>query len=86
MLCNRRFIAYDLPTNYTMDPFYFTRYRARRRISTRSYPPLYETKTSEDASAWTAMMQSGGYIMGGFIPVLAGIARDYFDSYTQVLL
>ena len=20
MLCNRRFIAYDLPTNYTMDP------------------------------------------------------------------
>ena len=32
------------------------------------------------------MMQSGGYIMGGFIPVLAGIARDYFDSYTQVLL
>ena len=44
MLCNRRFIAYDLPTNYTMDPFYFTRYRARRRISTRSYLPLYETK------------------------------------------
>lgn len=48
--------------------------------------PLYETKTSEDASAWTAMMQSGGYIMGGFIPVLAGIARDYFDSYTQVFI
>ncbi|KAB2454389.1 MFS transporter [Bacillus sp. CH126_4D] len=48
--------------------------------------PLYETKTSEDASAWTAMMQSGGYIMGGFIPVLAGIARDYFNSYTQVFI
>ncbi|MFU1898860.1 CynX/NimT family MFS transporter [Bacillus thuringiensis] len=48
--------------------------------------PLYETKTSEDASAWTATMQSGGYIMGGFIPVLAGIARDYFDSYTQVFI
>ncbi|COH41416.1 Uncharacterised protein [Streptococcus pneumoniae] len=32
------------------------------------------------------MMQSGGYIMGGFIPVLAGIARDYFDSYTQVFI
>ncbi|PES65860.1 MFS transporter [Bacillus cereus] len=48
--------------------------------------PLYETKTSEDASAWTAMMQSGGYIMGGFIPVLAGIARDYFDGYTQVFI
>ncbi|HFK1707450.1 TPA: CynX/NimT family MFS transporter [Bacillus mycoides] len=48
--------------------------------------PLYETKTSEDASAWTAMMQSGGYIMGGFIPVLAGIARDYFDGYTQMFI
>ncbi|HDR7654982.1 TPA: MFS transporter [Bacillus wiedmannii] len=48
--------------------------------------PLYETKTSEDASAWTAMMQSGGYIMGGFIPVLSGIARDYFNSYTQVFI
>ncbi|PFJ04951.1 MFS transporter [Bacillus cereus] len=48
--------------------------------------PLYETKTSEDASALTAMMQSGGYIMGGFIPVLAGIARDYFDGYTQVFI
>ncbi|WP_448163564.1 MFS transporter [Bacillus mobilis] len=48
--------------------------------------PLYETKTSEDASAWTAMMQSGGYIMGGFIPVLAGIARDYFNGYTQVFI
>lgn len=48
--------------------------------------PLYETKTSEDASAWTAMMQSGGYIMSGFIPVLAGITRDYFDGYTQVFI
>ncbi|MEW9184238.1 MFS transporter [Bacillus mycoides] len=48
--------------------------------------PLYETKTSEDASAWTAMMQSGGYIMGGFIPVLSGIARDYFDGYTQIFI
>ncbi|MFK4468621.1 CynX/NimT family MFS transporter [Bacillus sp. RC252] len=48
--------------------------------------PLYETKTSEDASAWTAMMQSGGYIMGGVIPVLAGIARDYFDGYTQIFI
>ncbi|MBK5472958.1 MFS transporter [Bacillus sp. TH19] len=48
--------------------------------------PLYETKTAEDVSAWTAMMQSGGYIMGGFIPVLAGIARDYFDGYTQVFI
>ncbi|EJR57137.1 hypothetical protein IIM_00246 [Bacillus cereus VD107] len=48
--------------------------------------PLYETKTSEDASAWTAMMQSGGYIMGGFIPVLAGFARDYFNGYTQVFI
>ncbi|PEJ05424.1 MFS transporter [Bacillus wiedmannii] len=48
--------------------------------------PLYETKTSEDASSWTAMMQSGGYIIGGFIPVLAGIARDYFNSYTQVFI
>ncbi|MED1103229.1 CynX/NimT family MFS transporter [Bacillus paramycoides] len=48
--------------------------------------PLYETKTSEDASAWTAMMQSGGYIIGGFIPVLAGIARDYFNGYTQVFI
>lgn len=48
--------------------------------------PLDETNTSEDASAWTAMMQSGGYMIGGLIPVLAGIIRDFSRSYQQVFL
>ncbi|QWI73118.1 MFS transporter (plasmid) [Bacillus mycoides] len=48
--------------------------------------PLNETKTSEDASAWTAVMQSGGYIMGGLIPILAGITRDFFGGYREVFI
>ncbi|WP_368936951.1 CynX/NimT family MFS transporter [Bacillus sp. SH8-8] len=48
--------------------------------------PLNEAKTSDDASAWTAMMQSGGYIMGGLIPVLAGIIRDFSQGYQQVFI
>ncbi|MBH0345706.1 MFS transporter [Bacillus pacificus] len=48
--------------------------------------PLDETNTPEDASAWTAMMQSGGYIIGGLIPVLAGIIRDFSQGYQQVFL
>ncbi|EOO27000.1 hypothetical protein IIU_05961 [Bacillus cereus VD133] len=48
--------------------------------------PLNATETSEDASAWTAVMQSGGYIMGGLIPILAGIIRDFFDSYREVFI
>ncbi|OUA57219.1 MFS transporter [Bacillus thuringiensis] len=48
--------------------------------------PLNEAKTSDDASAWTAMMQSGGYIMGGLIPVLAGIIRDLSQGYQQVFI
>nr|WP_091741417.1 MFS transporter [Marininema mesophilum] len=46
--------------------------------------PLNETKTSEDASAWSAMMQSGGYIIGGFIPIFGGIIRDFSHSHQQV--
>ncbi|MED4059706.1 CynX/NimT family MFS transporter [Priestia megaterium] len=46
--------------------------------------PLNETKTSKEASSWTAMMQSGGYILGGIIPVLSGIVRDTFHTNTQV--
>ncbi|WP_422424736.1 CynX/NimT family MFS transporter [Bacillus sp. PSXD-155] len=48
--------------------------------------PLDETKTSEDASAWTAMMQSGGYIMGGLIPILTGITRDISHDDHKVFL
>ncbi|KGR89685.1 MFS transporter [Ureibacillus massiliensis 4400831 = CIP 108448 = CCUG 49529] len=42
--------------------------------------PLYATETGEESSAWTAMMQGFGYILGGIIPVLAGYLRDVTNS------
>jgi MFS transporter, CP family, cyanate transporter len=38
--------------------------------------PLDETKTAEEASSWTAMMQTGGFIIGGFLPLLIAIVYD----------
>ncbi|SDX18756.1 MFS transporter, CP family, cyanate transporter [Marininema mesophilum] len=45
--------------------------------------PLNAVKTSADAGAWSAMMQSGGYIIGGIIPILAGVIRDFFHGHQQ---
>ncbi|MBY0074558.1 MFS transporter [Priestia aryabhattai] len=46
--------------------------------------PLNETNSPQEASSWTAMMQSGGYIVGGCAPVLSGFVRDIFHTNTPL--
>ncbi|WP_237700020.1 MFS transporter [Alicyclobacillus acidocaldarius] len=47
--------------------------------------PLDETKSGDDASRWTAMMQCGGYLISGVVPILAGAIKDatgnFLDSF-----
>lgn len=38
--------------------------------------PLKMTRTAEETSAWTGMVQSFGYIIGGMIPIVMGIVAD----------
>ncbi|KAA0965798.1 MFS transporter [Sporosarcina sp. ANT_H38] len=38
--------------------------------------PLDETETAEEASSWTAMMQTGGFIIGGLLPLLIAVVYD----------
>ncbi|MEK5038557.1 MFS transporter [Sporosarcina sp. FSL K6-3457] len=50
--------------------------------------PLDETETAEEASAWTAMMQTGGFIMGGLLPLLIALVFDWMANhqYTFVIM
>lgn len=50
--------------------------------------PLDETETAEEASAWTAMMQTGGFIMGGLLPLLIALVFDRTGNhqYTFVIM
>ncbi|WP_206830289.1 CynX/NimT family MFS transporter [Alicyclobacillus fructus] len=47
--------------------------------------PLDETTNGDDASRWTAMMQCGGYIISGVVPIAAGAIKDatgnFLDSF-----
>ncbi|WP_047151290.1 MFS transporter [Aneurinibacillus tyrosinisolvens] len=43
--------------------------------------PLYETSTVHDASAWTALVLSVGYIFAGCIPTIIGWVHDISGSY-----
>ncbi|MDY7430565.1 O-antigen polysaccharide polymerase Wzy [Bacillus sp. V26] len=43
--------------------------------------PLDATTTPRDASQWTAMIQFGGYIISGAVPILVGAAKDITNSY-----
>ncbi|WP_157456343.1 CynX/NimT family MFS transporter [Carnobacterium maltaromaticum] len=42
--------------------------------------PIRNTKTAEETSLWTSMIQSFGYILGGFMPVLMGAVKDTTGS------
>ena len=50
--------------------------------------PLDETDTAEQASSWTAMMQTGGFIMGGLLPLLIALVFDWTANhqYTFVIM
>lgn len=39
--------------------------------------PLDKTENAQDANAWTAMMQTGGFMMGGLLPLVIALVYDY---------
>lgn len=43
--------------------------------------PLDETKNAAETNSWTAMMQTGGYIIGGTLPLLIGVLYDRTGSH-----
>ena len=43
--------------------------------------PLDETTDSKETNAWTAMVQTGGFIMGGLVPLAIGILYDYSGTH-----
>lgn len=47
--------------------------------------PLDETNTAEETNAWTAMMQTGGFIMGGLLPLTIGLVYDWTSNHHYTL-
>ena len=39
--------------------------------------PLDETETPEETNSWTAMMQTGGFIIGGLLPLVIAFVYDW---------
>lgn len=48
--------------------------------------PLDATSTPRDASQWTAMIQFGGYIISGVVPMLVGAVKDITNTYNFAFL
>lgn len=48
--------------------------------------PLNAVSSSSEASSWTSMMQGFGYMLGGVIPIIAGLTRDYIAYEKQVFV
>lgn len=48
--------------------------------------PIVETNTSEEAGAWSAMSQCGGYIIGAMGPLLIGAIYDHSGTFNAALL
>ncbi|TFE01645.1 CynX/NimT family MFS transporter [Jeotgalibacillus salarius] len=47
--------------------------------------PIIETNTYQQASAWAAMSQGGGYVISAMGPMGVGAVYDYTGSYTAAL-
>lgn len=48
--------------------------------------PIDETSNPQEASAWSAMTQSGGYVIGSFGPMLVGWFHDISKSYSKAFI
>ena len=48
--------------------------------------PMDATNTAEETNSWTAMMQTGGFIIGGILPLLIASLYDYTESHYVTLL
>ncbi|EGA91113.1 major facilitator transporter [Planococcus donghaensis MPA1U2] len=47
--------------------------------------PLDETTTADEANSWTAMTQSGGYMISAFMPLVIGIIYDQTGNHDITL-
>lgn len=48
--------------------------------------PLDATETAEDTNEWTAMMQTGGYLIAGFLPLLIALIYDWTGEHQYTLM
>lgn len=48
--------------------------------------PLDATETAEDTNEWTAMMQTGGYLIAGFLPLLIALIYDWTGEHHYTLM
>ncbi|MFS0687759.1 MFS transporter [Sporosarcina sp. 179-K 8C2 HS] len=48
--------------------------------------PLDATETAEDTNEWTAMMQTGGYLIAGFVPLLIALVYDWTGDHHNTLM
>lgn len=48
--------------------------------------PLDETDTPDDANAWTAMMQTGGFIIGGLLPLVIALVYDWTADHQYTFM
>lgn len=47
--------------------------------------PMDATDTAEETNSWTAMMQTGGFIIGGVLPLLIASLYDYTENHHVTL-
>ena len=47
--------------------------------------PMDATDTAEETNSWTAMMQTGGFIIGGLLPLLIASLYDYTENHHVTL-
>ncbi|WP_336825104.1 MFS transporter [Sporosarcina sp. USHLN248] len=47
--------------------------------------PLDETETADETNAWTAMMQTGGYIIAGVLPLFIALIYDWTGNHHYTL-
>ncbi len=48
--------------------------------------PLDETNDAESANKWTAMMQTGGFVMGGLLPLIIAFVYDWTLNHHYTIL
>lgn len=48
--------------------------------------PLDETTTPKEASQWTAMIQFGGYLISGIVPIVVGAVKDMTNTYNYAFM
>lgn len=48
--------------------------------------PLDETDTADETNSWTAMMQTGGFIIGGLLPLLIAFVFDWTSNHTYTFV